>query len=281
MSSIQPHPAVPEGTGAAPEPGLPSTGPTFQAPSYPATSYPPPASYPAPGPYAGQPAAAASAPYPAQAAAPSAPYPAQAAAPSAPYPAQAAQPYVPAQPYAGQQYPPQQYPAQTYLGQPYATQAPYAPPPNPVAPTAPGTERVGRGVLFSLGGIAVGVLLTVVLWKLNFFASFTSFAMAYAVVWLYALGAGRAPAKGAPAVIGVIVAGVAACLASLIAVDTVTAISSAYPDAPLDLLVSGVVENLLNPGIWSQYSREVLMYLFFAALGTFGLIRQLGRARRA
>jgi len=196
------------------------------------------------------------------------------------YPSQQGQPY-PAQAYPAQPYPAQPYAAPQHPNQAYATQAPYAPPPQPAAPAVPGTERVGRGVLFSLGGIAVGVLLTVVLWELNFFASFTSFAMAYAVVWLYTLGAGRAPAKGAPAVIGVIVGGVAACLASLIAVDTVTAITSAYPDAPLNMLVSGVVENLLNPGIWSQYSREVLMYLFFAALGTFGLIRQLGRARRA
>jgi hypothetical protein len=139
---------------------------------------------------------------------------------------------------------------------------------------------VGRGLLFSLGGIVVGVVLTVVLWKLNFIASITSFAMAYSAIWLYAKGAGRGPAKGAAGVIGVIALGVVACLASLVVADALTALA-AYPEIQGAEKAQLVVAALLDPSVWGDYTREVLMYLLFAALGTFGLIRQLGRARRA
>jgi hypothetical protein len=182
---------------------------------------------------------------------------------------------------------PTSYPAQPAQPAPTAHPGYASYPPVPGTPVpavvnpAAGEERVGRGLLFSLGGIVVGIALTVVMWKLSFFASFTSLAMAYSVAWLYTKGAGRAPSKGAPGVIAVIVLGVAACLASLIATDTLTAIALDFPEAPVALQVRAVAENVFNPGVWQQYTREVFMYLLFAALGTVGLIRQLGRARRA
>jgi len=166
---------------------------------------------------------------------------------------------------------------------PQVMPAPGVPPtpqaPAPWASSAP-RERVGRGLLFSLGGIVVGVVLTVVLWKLNFIASITSFAMAYSAIWLYAKGAGRGPAKGAAGVISVIALGVVACLASLVVADALTALA-AYPEIQGAEKAQLVVAALLDPSVWGDYTREVLMYLLFAALGTFGLIRQLGRARRA
>lgn len=83
----------------------------------------------------------------------------------------------------------------------------------------PAPERVGRGLLFSLGGIVVGVVLTVIVWRMNFVASIAKFQV--------------------------------------------------------------VLENLLAPEVWAGYGSGVAMYVLFAALGTFGLIRQLGRARGA
>ena len=60
---------------------------------------------------------------------------------------------------------------QPYGGQPPAYPAPQAAQQTPAGPTGGRTERVARGILFSLGGIVVGIVLTLVLWKLNFIAS--------------------------------------------------------------------------------------------------------------
>ncbi|PKQ23331.1 MAG: hypothetical protein CVT65_08630, partial [Actinobacteria bacterium HGW-Actinobacteria-5] len=134
---------------------------------------------------------------------------------------------------------------------------------------------------FSLGGIVVGVVLTVVVWKLNFIASITSFAMAYVCIWLYVKGAGSAPRKGVGALIGVIVLGVAISLSSVVAVDALDYLGQDYPDSTLAEKVDFVFYNLFRAEVWESYTTEVLMYVVFAALGTFGLIRQLGRARGA
>lgn len=206
-----------------------------------------------------------------------APTPGQGAYPSAPgqggFPAPQAYPQQPG-------YPPAQPP---YPAPGEATGWPGAPGEAtglPTAPTQP-IERVGRGLLFSLGGIVVGVVLTVLIWKLNFIASLTSFAMAYACVWLYTRGAGRAPRKGVGALIAVIVAGVVVSLASVIAVDALDYLGQDYPDATLTEKVDFVLSNIFRPEVWQSYTSEVLMYVLFAALGTFGLIRQLGRAKGA
>jgi hypothetical protein len=171
------------------------------------------------------------------------------------------------------------------LPSPAGQQPPDAPVPpvewTPAPVAAMPEERVGRGLVFSLGGIVVGVVLTVLLWKLNFVASITSFAMAYAVIWLYTKGAGSAPRKGVGAVIGVIVAGVVISLASVVATDALDYLAVDYPDATLAEKADFVWYNLTLPEVWQAYSTEVAMYVLFAALGTFGLIRQLGRAQRA
>jgi hypothetical protein len=53
------------------------------------------------------------------------------------------------------------------------------------------------------------------------------------------------------------------------------------PDATLAEKADFVWHNLTRTEVWQAYSSEVVMYVLFAALGTFGLIRQLGQARRA
>ena len=60
----------------------------------------------------------------------------------------------------------------------------------------PVTENVGRGVLFSLLAIPVGVAAAVLIWQLGFIASITSFAIAAGAAWLYTRGAGAAPRAG-------------------------------------------------------------------------------------
>ncbi len=264
MSSTDPSASTPA-SGAAPDetpdfaaPDL--AAPDFTAPAsssgFPSTSYPPDSSAAGPVPAPG---------YPGQAAG----YPGQAAG----YPAQAAGYPVPGS-YPGQQ----PYPPQPYVPQPPAEQpVGWA----PGAAAQPHEEKVGRGLLFSLGGIVVGVVLTVLLWKVGFFASITSFAMAYATVWLYTRGAGAPPKKGVGAVIGVIVIGVVVSLASIVTADALDYLASDYPDASIAEKADFVAYNLLRPEVWQDYSTNVVMFVIFAALGTFGLIRQLGRARGA
>ncbi|MFT4110354.1 hypothetical protein [Propionicimonas sp.] len=302
MSSTEPSSPVPspDGTGTTPGFTAPATQPSNGYPQ-PGPSQPyaasAPGGYAPPGPAAAQP----SSPYASQQATP---YPGQPSAgqqyPAPPYQGQgyAGQPYqgqpyqgqpYPAQPYPGPQYPGQQhpvpssaglpYPGQPFPGQPPAGQ-PYAQPAPVLAPAAP-TEQVGRGLLFSLGGIVVGVVITILLWKLNFIASITSFAMAYATIWLYTKGAGTPPRRGVGGVIAIIVAGVVVSLASVVAVDALDYLATQYPDASFGEKADFVLSNLLQPDVWQSYAGNVVMYFLFAALGTFGLIRQLGRAKGA
>ena|GEM_PF-1920922 len=142
-------------------------------------------------------------------------------------------------------------------------------------------ERVGRGLLFSLASIIAGVGLTMVLYQVGFIASITSFVLAYAAIRLYTLGAGAPPRKGVWAVIAVIVVGVALSLISLVVSDLVAYLAEHYPDAALADKIDFVTVNLTVGEVWAEYTKDIVMYILFAGLGTFGLIRQLGRARTA
>ncbi|PFG15929.1 hypothetical protein ATK74_0450 [Propionicimonas paludicola] len=146
---------------------------------------------------------------------------------------------------------------------------------------APVHERVGRGLLFSLGAIVVGVVLTMILYKVGFIASITSFAMAYAAIWLYTLGAGAPPRKGVWGVLVVIVVGVALSIVSMVVTDVLGFLATELPDAALADKLDTIIYNLGRGEVWSEYTTDILMYVVFAALGTFGLVRQLGRARKA
>jgi hypothetical protein len=142
-------------------------------------------------------------------------------------------------------------------------------------------ERVGRGIVFSLLSIVVGVGLTMVLYQVGFIASITSFALAYAAIWLYTLGAGAPPRKGVWGVIAVIVVGVALSLISLVVSDMIAYLAEEYPAADLADKIDFIVYNLGRGEVWGDYTTDIVMYVLFAGLGTFGLVRQLGRARKA
>jgi len=160
--------------------------------------------------------------------------------------------------------------------------APGMPIPQPAEPVAaPVVERVGRGVLFSLGAIVVGVVLTMILYKANFIASITSFAMAYSAIWLYTRGAGVPPRKGAWGVLAVIVVGVALSIVSMVVTDVLSFLATDFPDAALADKLDTIMYNLGRGEVWREYTTDILMYVLFAGLGTFGLVRQLGRARKA
>ncbi len=173
-------------------------------------------------------------------------------------------------------------------GQPYQPNPSY--PPAPVYPGAPQSppdlsveapvERVGRGLAFSLVAIPAGVVATVMLWKLGFIASLIPFLLAGLAVWLYARGAGTQARRGAPALIGVILVGVAASLVSIVATD----IWTAYPEYGAASGMSRaefVLVNLLRPDLWGAYLADLVIFLLFAALGVIGTVIRLAKAPAA
>lgn len=142
------------------------------------------------------------------------------------------------------------------------------------------SERVGLGVLYSLGGVVLGVVATAALWQAGFIASITSAVMAWACIWLYTKGAGHAPRKGVFAVVGVIIAGVALSSAAVIATDAVDYVRSAVPGSSISDYVDTVVAALTTPEVWAEYATDIGMLLLFAALGTVGIIMQLARGNQ-
>ena len=141
-------------------------------------------------------------------------------------------------------------------------------------------ENVGRGILFSLLAIPLGVGLTVGVWQLGFVASITALAMAVAAIWLYTKGAGTAPSMGALPLIAVIVVGVVGSAVGIIAVDAVRYLAEEYPGLAMGDQVAFVIENLGDAKVWQSYAGDIAMLSLFAALGTFRVIRQLGRAKK-
>lgn len=198
-------------------------------------------------------------------------------------------------------YVPSSYPAQSgasttgYVPPSAAASAPYPgaypPPPPPIIPpsmaqsassatAASSPERVGRGLLYSLGGVVLGVVATAALWQSGFVASITSAIMAWACIWLYTKGAGHPPRKGALAVVGVIIVGVALSAAAVIATDAVDYARSQLTQPSVGDYVGTIVATLTTPEVWIQYGSTIGMLVVFAGLGTVGIIMQLARGNQ-
>jgi hypothetical protein len=141
-------------------------------------------------------------------------------------------------------------------------------------------ELVGKGLLFSLGGVVVGIVAAVALWQMNFVAALSSLVMAYSCVWLYTKGAGRSPRKGALPLLAVILVGIFASLAAAFASDAIRVALKIYPGNS-GAQTGWVLSYLTNPAVWQQHISSVVMYLVFAGLGAFGIFVGLAKARRS
>jgi hypothetical protein len=157
------------------------------------------------------------------------------------------------------------------------------------APTTPVTEwtqpeddtpeKVGRGLLFALGGVVAGIVLAIFVWQLGFVASLTGAVMAYACVWLYNKGAGRSPRKGAFGLLGLILVGVVLSLVGAIGSDAVIIARKVFPNNTA-AQTEAVITYLTTPEVWSANAGAVAMYLIFAALGTYSIFIGLAKARK-
>jgi hypothetical protein len=143
-------------------------------------------------------------------------------------------------------------------------------------------EIVPRGVLFSLAAIPLGMGASVLIWKMGFIASITSFLLAGVAGWLYVKGAGAAPRKGWLPLLAVILVGVGASFLAIVGADLVEYYNTSegqslgYPSA-----LSFVSANLFNSDLLKSYGSDLAMFLVFAALGVFGTVRRLLGARKA
>ena len=174
-------------------------------------------------------------------------------------------------------------------GAPHSSPTPPAPP-APATPTArrrdapapvEEPEHVGRGIVFSLLAVLVGIVLAVVIYQLGFIASISSFLMALAAGWLYTVGAGAPPRKGAVPLIVVIAAGVAVSLLAMLASELYAAFMVEYPDATTTEAAAMVLDNLFYGPVWEVFARDALWFAGFAALGTFSTLSMLARARKS
>jgi hypothetical protein len=156
---------------------------------------------------------------------------------------------------------------------------PQAPATDPV-PAAAAVEIVPRGLLWSLAAIPLGMLTSVLIWKLGYIASISSFLIAGLATWLYTQGARAVPRRGLVPLVGVIVAGVVLSFLAIVAADIVEYHGTpegqalGYPSA-LDM----VAANLFDPKVLGSYGSDLVMFVLFAALGVFGTLRRLMRSR--
>lgn len=197
-----------------------------------------------------------------------------------PQPDPYAQPNQYAQP--GQYAQPNQYGQPGQYGQPAAPGSqpvdPYTVPQLPQAMIVPPIElpeRVGRGLLFSLLGVLGGLLLTVLLWKIGFIASITSYVMAVGALWFYGKGSGGGMRRGALPLLLVILLGVVLTMLACVGLDAADYYrQEAPPDAEMSM-ASFVWSVVTDPEVLKDYTKDFLMMLLFAALGMWRVITSL------
>jgi hypothetical protein len=139
-------------------------------------------------------------------------------------------------------------------------------------------ERVGRGLGIASVAIVAGIVLTVVIWRLGYVASISSFLLAAGATYAYTWAAGAAPRKGAVPLILFIVLGVIVGFLTMVASDALKAYD--------ELGVLGVSkwsfvrQMVFNTEVLRSYAGDMLFYFGFAALGIFGTLRGLIGAQK-
>ncbi|GCD19426.1 hypothetical protein ACFO3K_00465 [Cellulomonas algicola] len=151
---------------------------------------------------------------------------------------------------------------------------PSAPPVQPPAVAPVG--NVGRGALFALATIPLGIAAWVVIWGFGFIASIVAAAVAFVAVKLYVLGAGRLSRPGALVVLAITVVTLALAFVGGIAWDAAVAVAEEGGVSTWDALT--------EPNFWSwfwpvlpevlpEYGGDLAWAVGFGALGSFATLR--------
>ncbi len=144
-------------------------------------------------------------------------------------------------------------------------------------------ERVGRGTALALIALPVGVILTALVYRLGFIASISIFAMAALAPFLYQKASGGRLKKGIPVIVGLVVVGVVLCFFGVVSTELFRTYHTftAGERATYGTLPQFWAANIVNPDILSQFARDAVLFLLFAALGIFGVVRRLARVSRS
>jgi hypothetical protein len=136
------------------------------------------------------------------------------------------------------------------------------------------SEFVARGLMFALASVIGGVVLTVVIWRMGFIASITSFALAGGAVFLYDKGAGTAPRKGLIPLVLLIVVGVVAAFFGVVASDAWD-VYGQFDGVVGVSRSSFILDNIFRGEVLREYAQDMAMFGVFAVLGLFGTLRRL------
>lgn len=146
------------------------------------------------------------------------------------------------------------------------------------------TERLGRGLLFSLVIIPAGIILWVLIWQLGFISALVAFAVVIGATFMYRLGSGgRISLRGLIVIVAVtlvtlvlaFLSGMAADLAAFLDISLLSAIGNA------DFWDTFALNVFDNPALWADYTPTILISLAFAALGTFSVFRSVSQEARS
>ena len=130
----------------------------------------------------------------------------------------------------------------------------------------------------SVSAVIGGVAHTVVVWRLGFVVSITSFVLAGGAVFLYARGAGTAPRKGLVPLIVVILLGVVASFFAVIASDAWDAYGAFGIPLP-ESRMSFISHNIFRGDVLKEYRKDMAMFALFAGLGVYSTMRRLIASR--
>ncbi len=144
-------------------------------------------------------------------------------------------------------------------------------------------EDVGRGALFALAALPIGVTLWMAIWSLGWMSSLVTFAAAVMAAKFYVAGAGALSRKGVWIVVGVTVVTALSSFVGGVWLDAVQFLGR----EPLAMVMNSepwalMANNLAyNPEFISGYMKDFLLALLFGALGCFFTLRQMFTATKA
>jgi hypothetical protein len=148
-------------------------------------------------------------------------------------------------------------------------------------------ERVGRGLIFSLIAVPLGVIVFVLIYSLGFIASIVAFAVAFAALWLYRFGSGgRVGVVGAVVVSVVTLGTLALAFLGAQVFGAATAFSEILGIGWFEVLLlpefpAAFTAAITDPEISGGLVGDALFTALFGVLGCGALLFNAFRAARA
>ena len=159
-------------------------------------------------------------------------------------------------------------------------------PQQPTAPVLP-AENIGRGLLFALLVIPVGIILWTVIWAIGFIAAIVGFVVAFGAGFLYRFGSGGRVGVVGAVVISLITlvtlvvaffAGLAWDWATVVADETG---STAFAAIALPGFWDSLFQVLADPEVIQSYAGQFAIALGLGALGCFSVLRSTFKEAKA